>query len=168
MTKQQATKIARELESIRSADPDGVLRPEDVVEFARDPKSELHRQFEWNDSEAAAAYRLTQARQIIRVRVTMLDTGDGEETVRAYVSLYPPSRGYEETADTLSTKRGRRDLILKLLDRMLNIAQSYALPELRPVVRAIAQMQSQIAAKPRGRPTTRRSSSRDKDSRISP
>jgi hypothetical protein len=166
MTKQQATKIARELESIRSADPDGVLRPEDVVEYARDPKSELHQQFEWNDTEAAAAYRLVQARQIIRVRVTLLDTGDGEETVRAYVSLYPPSRGYEETADTLATKRGRRDLILKLLDRMLAIAQSYALPELKPITRAIAAVQTGLTTGKRR--ATRKTSSRDKDSRISP
>jgi hypothetical protein len=164
MTKQQA--IARELDNIRSANPDGVLRPEDVVEFARNPKSELHRHFEWNDTEAAAAYRLVQARQIIRVRVTLLDTGDGEETVRAYVSLYPPARGYEETADTLATKRGRRDLILKLLDRMQAIATSYKLPELAPITRAIASVQNSLTTSKRR--TTRKASSRDREARLSP
>jgi hypothetical protein len=165
MTKEQINKVARELDNIRSANPDGVLRPEDVVEFARDPKSELHRHFEWNDSEAAAAYRLTQARQLIRVQVTMIDTGEGEETIRAYVSLSPPPSGYSETVDMLSTKRGRRALILKLLDRMLAIAQSYRLPELAPVTRAIALVQTGLTTSKRR--TSRKSSSRDKDARLS-
>lgn len=170
MTKAEAAKIRHELALIHRADPDGVLRPEDIVDYARDPASELHRHFEWNDSEAAAAYRLVQARQLIRVQVTLIDPGDGEEVnVRAYVSMSPPARGYEETIDILSTKRGRRGLILKILERMLNIAQSYSLPELKPITLAIAKVQSTlVVGSKRGRPPARKPSSRDRDSRISP
>jgi hypothetical protein len=169
MTREQTSKIVRELELIRRADPAGVLKPEAIIDFARDPTTELHRHFTWNDSEAAQAYRLVQARQILRVQVTLLDPGDGtEQSVRAFVSLIP-KEGYTETVDILSTKRGRRQLILKILERMSAIAQSYALPELKPITAAITKVQNTlIAAKPRGRPPTRRSSSRDKDSRISP
>jgi hypothetical protein len=167
MSKDQASKIKHELEQIAADDPDGVLRAEAVVDFARNPKSELHKHFEWDDSAAAEAYRLGQARQIIRVQVTLLDPGDGQETsVRAYVSLSPPPQGYRETADLLATKRGRRELMLKILERMLHIAQSYRLPELAPIIRAIAQVQSGLAANKRR--IVRKGSSRDRDSRISP
>jgi hypothetical protein len=168
MTKEQATKVKHELERIRRADPDGVMHPEAVIEFARDPTTELHRHFEWSDSKAAEAYRLVQARQILRVQVTIIDTGAGQETVRAYVSMSPPhEHGYAETIDVLATKRGRRQLILKILDRMTALAQSYRLPELAPITNAIAKVQSTLIAK-RGRPPARKTSSRDRDSRISP
>jgi hypothetical protein len=163
-------KIKHELEQIAASDPDGVLRPEAVVDYARNANTELHKHFTWNDSEAAEAYRLGQARQIIRVQVTLLDPGGGQEmSVRAYVSLAPPPQGYRETADLLATKRGRRELMLKILERMLNIAQSYRLPELAPIIRTIQQLQSGLVVRrTKGRPITRRSSSRDRDSRISP
>jgi hypothetical protein len=48
----------------------GTLTPDIVVEVARDPASPLHRYFTWDDAEAAASYRLEQARTLIRsVRV---------------------------------------------------------------------------------------------------
>ena len=167
MSKDQASKIKHELAEIAASDPDGALRPEAVVDYARNPKCELHKHFEWDDSEAAHAYRLTQARQIIRVQVTLMDPGDGQEmSVRAYVSLTPPPQGYRETADVLATKRGRRELILKILGRMSALAQSYRLPELAPIIRAIAQVQSGLAANKRR--IVRKGSSRDRDSRISP
>ena len=37
-----------------------------VVEAARDPEHAWHDRFEWNDEAAAARWRLTQARQLIR------------------------------------------------------------------------------------------------------
>lgn len=76
--------IANELQ--RLEEQDGTLSPERVVAFARDPKTALHDQFEWDDSAAAHEFRLQQARAVIRVCVRMI----GEEhprAMRAYVSL---------------------------------------------------------------------------------
>lgn len=151
--------MKRELELIRRADAGGVLRPEAIVDYARDQTTELYHHFEWRDSEAAAAYRLVQARAIIRVQVTIVDSGEGETELRAYVSLLP-AQGYEETVDVLSTRQGRRKLLMKILDRMAALANSYSLPELRPVVRAIGTLQTTLLAAnkrggrrpPRGRP----------------
>jgi hypothetical protein len=51
----------------------GTLPPVDVVNSARSPKSPLHRYFEWNDAIAGEAYRLDQARMLIRsVRVSVI------------------------------------------------------------------------------------------------
>lgn len=50
----------------------GTLTPVSVVDAARSPESPLHRYFEWNDSLAAIAHRLDQARVLIRsVRVSV-------------------------------------------------------------------------------------------------
>ena len=54
----------------------GKLTPRLVVADASDPRSPLHDQFEWNDTEAAIKYREDQARRLIRnimVRVTVDD-----------------------------------------------------------------------------------------------
>lgn len=73
-----------ELELIRGKHG-GMLRPKDVVTFARDPKTSLHNRFVWDDTEAAQKYRIVQAHKIIRVTVTMIPHKN--ETFRAYVSL---------------------------------------------------------------------------------
>lgn len=45
----------------------GTLTPAVVVEAARDKKSPLHAHFEWDDAKAAVAFRLDQAREIVRL-----------------------------------------------------------------------------------------------------
>ena len=64
---------------------DGVLTPEAIVEAAKDPASPLHREFEWNNSAAATAWRLHQARQLI-IRVHVEDVPMSSPP-RAYVAL---------------------------------------------------------------------------------
>lgn len=51
---------------------DGVLRPEDVVHEAKDPKHPLHGDFTWDNATAAHAHRIDQARTLIKtVRVVV-------------------------------------------------------------------------------------------------
>lgn len=76
--------IAAELESVRLANPYGLLRPIDVVARARSPKNILHGEFEWNDSAAADEFRLLQARKIIQVVVAYLPQ---DESAPYYISL---------------------------------------------------------------------------------
>ena len=82
---------------------EGLLRPADVVEAARDPESPLHSHFEWDDTEAAEKWREEQARQLIRnVRI---EVGTSSPVlVRAFVSL-PVDRqngaGYRRFEDVI-------------------------------------------------------------------
>ena len=57
---------AEKEKAIRSLERDGELDPHDIVREARDPESVLHDSFEWDDAKAGAAYRLDQARALIR------------------------------------------------------------------------------------------------------
>ena len=54
-------------QAIRALEEDGRLSPEIVVKAATNPKSPLHKYFEWDDSKAAESYRIQQARQIIKI-----------------------------------------------------------------------------------------------------
>jgi hypothetical protein len=61
----------------------GTLTAEVVVEEAADPMHPLHHRFEWDDTEAARKYRLTQAQQLLRVRYKQ-DVGDDRTDMRAF------------------------------------------------------------------------------------
>lgn len=68
--------IQSELETIRQRNAEKLLKVGDVVEFAKDPATALHKQFIWDDSQAAHQHRLDQARGIIqRFWVTIEDNG---------------------------------------------------------------------------------------------
>lgn len=55
----------------------GFLRPEAVVEEARDENSPLHGAFCWDDAKAAQLYRLDQAQRLIRkFHVKIEDSGE--------------------------------------------------------------------------------------------
>jgi hypothetical protein len=66
-----ATKRSRAVETLVALETQhGQLQPELVVEEARDPASPLHPYFLWDDEAAGHAWRVEQARQLIRsVRV---------------------------------------------------------------------------------------------------
>lgn len=101
-----------ELDAIASRSEDGKLHARDVVKHARDPESSLHGKFEWDDTKAAAAYRLDQARSVIEVYVESLP-GVGE--CRAYVSLSSDRKdggGYVRTSGALAEPVSR-DLLVE-------------------------------------------------------
>ena len=83
----------------------GALNPETVVDVARDKKNPLHNHFDWKDSEAAHKYRLQQARNLIRVAVTVIPELSNEP-VKQFVSikaLRGTDKGsYIATADIIS------------------------------------------------------------------
>lgn len=64
---------------------DGRLTPELVVSDASDAHSPLHLAFEWNDQAAASAYRMDQARYLLRSVMIMPEGGAPE--VRAFVTV---------------------------------------------------------------------------------
>lgn len=73
----------------------GRLTPSLVLKEAQSPKSPLHSFFEWDDGRAAEAYRLTQARLLIRsVEVTV-----HTEQIRIKAPVYvrdPDALGHEQ------------------------------------------------------------------------
>lgn len=85
-----AQEAGDELDRIREANGGG-LRPESVVEAARDPENILHDCFEWDDSKAAERYRRGEAAHLIRsIRVIRVIAESGEkQEIRAYARVLP-------------------------------------------------------------------------------
>jgi hypothetical protein len=115
---------AQELEILQSlADTnDGILKPEMVVEAARPIESPLHHRFTWDDSQAAAQWRLEEARRVIQVSVVYLHQ-EPRTPMRVFCSL-PSDRvrggGYRRTIEVLRSNHARAELVqdaLAELDR---------------------------------------------------
>lgn len=116
--------VKKELEQIRLAN-DGILRPADVVEFAKNHNSALHRHFEWDDTEAAKQYRLVQARGLISVVVQRLP-GPDKEQVRVYASLSTErGEGYRHIVDILNDDDLREKLLEDALKELRAFQKKY-------------------------------------------
>jgi len=124
------TKLREELDTLAEAS-EGYLSPRSVVKWAEQhPDSALHAKFEWDDSKAAQKYRLSQARQIIRVHVeTVVENG---QNTRAFVSLQKdrvPERGYKALRDVLDDPVERRILVAQARRELARLRQKYAILE---------------------------------------
>jgi hypothetical protein len=69
---------------------DGRLKPQNVVDVARDKSSPLHMHFEWDDKKCGIAHRISQARDLIGCFV-MIDDDKKKSThnqgVAAFISV---------------------------------------------------------------------------------
>jgi len=91
----------------------GILMVDDVIEAAKDKSCVLHHHFEWDDTEAAKAYRKEQARSLIRkCKITLADMPSAE--IRAFTSL-PSDResggGYRLTSTVLNDDQMRQEFV---------------------------------------------------------
>jgi len=134
----RADAIRRELARIARANG-GILMPSAVVEAARPESSPLHSRFEWDDGEAANAYRLWQARQLITITVSVCARTESDEQV--WVSLTPDRKGdggYRSLVAVLSDVDMRAQLLADALDDLQVFRAKYKhLQELAGVFAAI-------------------------------
>ena len=108
-----ATEVGKHLERLRK-EGKGELTPEDVIKDARNPNSPLHSFFEWDEGKAAEAYRLKQARGLIRA-VVAIYVSENKPAVRqrAYVHIpEPQAPHYREASHAMSLTK-TRDMVLK-------------------------------------------------------
>jgi hypothetical protein len=120
----------RELRALE--DSRGRLTPEQVIGAAQDKNSALHDCFTWDNSEAAAKWRLEEARELIR-RVRIEVTVE-ERTIRTIAYVRDPQKPSGETGyvSTMKVrKREREDIIaeeirgvIELCGRLLNILEA--------------------------------------------
>jgi hypothetical protein len=91
----------------------GLLMVDDVLDEARNPKSILHKHFQWDDDKAAEAYRKMQARQLIQKCVVTIEKAP-DVPIRAFVSLSTDQYeggGYRLTANVLSDEQQKGQLL---------------------------------------------------------
>lgn len=133
-----------ELELIRSMHG-GMLNPVDVVEFSKNKKTALHSAFTCDDTEAAEAHRLWQARQVIRVCVRVVGDEQKGPPIRTYVSLYDDrgQDGYRLLDDVLADDELCEKLLTQALCELRTWQTKYQqLKKLAPVFAAADAVES--------------------------
>jgi len=105
------------------------LRPADVVEEARSPDSVLHPEFTWSDVEAAEAWRLCEARRLIKC-VVLVDEHANEINEWVHVAVKhesPRNYFYQEVLTVV--QRGHTDELRaamgELFTKMTSLALAY-------------------------------------------
>lgn len=127
----------------------GAVQPADVLLDAKAKGSPLHSFFNWDDSAAATAYRLEQARHLLRsIKVTFVDLGPEARMARMVVNILPPSSealaDHEPSATYTPIKNALKDPVLRaqILSRALAEAKAWQqrysdLKELASIFKAI-------------------------------
>ena len=140
------TAIKEELEAIMVG---GVLSPANVIEAARDPNSAMHGQFEWDDSEAAQAYRLQQARALIRrVKVNVVRS-DQEVVHIPSFTRQASSPGYVETQVIVGTG-GQLAAAIMTLTHCATMLRNLGMPEMDDLIASIEHTKAELTARLRG------------------
>lgn len=120
--------------------------PEAFVKASRSPKAPTHSMFEWDDSAAASAYRLVQARIIVNsLEVEIVSKSTKPSHVRAYIGS--SERGnYVATLEASDEELSAAEQ--KCLEQMRNFRQRYKSIELaKDVINAIQFTEAKVARK---------------------
>lgn len=133
-----AQTVGTELERIREKHA-GRLDADMVVHYAKSSNHPLHDLFEWDDNVAAQAYRVDQARQVIRSIEVVVEETPKAKPVRAFVSVVKDrERGYTSIRDAMTDAQLRAQVVTQALAELEAWRKRYAeLVELAGVFAAI-------------------------------
>lgn len=141
-----AQKVGEQLESIRLER--GHLTPEMVLRSAKNRRSPLHGAFTWDDGEAAAAWRLNEARYLLRCIVMVRDDAPDKEPIRAFIVVRDEEgeQEYTSTVVALSDAALRQQVLGRAMKELDAWRDRYdELEELAEVFAAIDRMNDAAA-----------------------
>ncbi len=135
-----AGKVFEEITSIGDS-----YTPEEIVEKANDPDSELHKCFEWDDTIAAHKYRLTQAQLIVRSLVVTEERTDEKKNPpiisRAIVSTNENNNRYEKVTVAVRNEENYERLCNAALRELEVFKRKYsAIIGLRDMIEEIEEL----------------------------
>jgi hypothetical protein len=120
--------VKEELLFIHEKNKYGLLLTQEVVEFAKNPDTHLHSKFEWDDSKAAQAHRIQQARQIITLELKVIKSDKNTQKTQCYVSISDDRKsggGYRAIETVLADDVLRQQLLEGVLSELLRLKTKY-------------------------------------------
>lgn len=138
-------RIKNELLAIQQASKDKMLHAANVVNWAkRNRRSALHRQFEWNNSKAAEAYRLWQARRLIQINIVL---EDGSPVLVSLSFDRGKGGGYRDVGDVVSSRDLSEIMLNDALAELQRVQARFArVRELTSVWQAVKRVKSKHVA----------------------
>lgn len=131
--KADAQKVADEISSIGIS-----VKPEEIVDKARDESTELHKCFEWDDTKAAEKYRVYQARQIVCHLIVKEVNDDPQKHEVRFFYKTDSQEGYKPTSYIMRNKDEYHKLLERVLAELSAFKKKYStLKELEGVWEAI-------------------------------
>jgi len=128
---------------------------EDLVEDARQASAPTHDFFEWDDTEAAAQYRLNQARYLLRSIHVVVEHNERETETRAFVRVNVQEqdkevrRVYTSVQYALSEDQLRAQVIEEALRQLENWRKRWAeYDELATVFSAVDKARALLVLEP--------------------
>lgn len=101
----------------------GHIDPKYVVELARDPKSPLHKYFEWDDAIAAEEWRFQTARVLISSISVIYEHKEEHTTVKLFQKIEEP--GYNSMEVILENIDMRKRLLLMAKEELKSFKIKY-------------------------------------------
>ena len=115
-------KVADEIDALG-----GEVTPEQLVEAARDKKSELHKCFDWDNKVAAEKWRKHQARQIMCFLVIRNEDEDGNQEAPVIRYMYKTDTGGYKPSKMIFKRDDEYQKLLQRVDGELHaIKQKYS------------------------------------------
>ena len=117
-----AQKVAEEITSIGESPT-----PQDIVNAARNPDTELHKCFEWDDAIAAERYRIVQARYVVHhLVIEEKEAPTDRPEIRMF---YKPTigEGYRETKKIVRNEDAYRDLLAQAYAELRAFKAKYSM-----------------------------------------
>ena len=110
------------------------LTPQKLVDVSRDVNHPLHGEFEWDDSVAAEAYRVSQASQLIR-DITIVKDESSKKDDRGFVITPGRNHVYVPLHDALNNEAWKENLLSAAKRDMIAFISKYRrLNELSKVI----------------------------------
>ncbi len=115
--------------------------PEQIVEAARDEKSELHKCFTWDDTKAADNWRKHQARILVTQLVVRTETTDKEPVAVRVIVTTSTRNEYKPVVKLIEVEQDYADLLARAINELKAFQQKYkTVTELREIFEAIDEL----------------------------
>lgn len=119
--KADAGKVYEEITSLGET-----FSPEDIVEAARNEKSELHKCFDWRDEVAAQKWRLHTARMLVASIVIRTETADNIPVAVRVIESTSERNTYAPTQMLIKSETEYTDLLARAKAELETFKRKYA------------------------------------------
>lgn len=139
--KGNAQAVGEELHRLRKRF--GVLKPSIILDAARAKTNVMHKYFQWDDSKAAAEWRLHQARMLVCSVVTVQIDSEETRPVRSFVSV---DHKYEPIEVVLSDAQMRQKVLHEIASEIAAMKSKLsAFEELADIIASLDQAEKAVS-----------------------